>query len=484
MMFSVFSNNEYAVVALSPSDLADRLGDGASPEPPPADADTMETPTDVAADSLALDTLLDARAALLPPWTGPGVVETALASPTAGLPSDEYEDISPYRPRLQLDGIAPPTIGVAAGGGFGTRLGGSVGFYFSDMLGEHNLSIEALANGTLKDLGGQATYVNRGGRLNYGAQLAHIPFLSRSGFIGTAEDPATGVTTRRIREVEERVFSDQLNLLGAFPLQSTRRIEFQTGLTRYGFDRTVRDFYQYANGFRVDEVSLPTPDPLYLSQTSAAYVVDYTNFGFTSPVQGGRYRLQVGATLGSTQYGTVLADVRQYVRAGIVTFAGRAVHLGNYGAKEGDLFSSEYLGYSFVPSYVRGYSFNSFDPEECDSADGTCAPLDRLVGTRVATASAEIRVPFFGTEAYGLINFPYLPTELALFADAGLAWSAESAPVIEWDRDSERRVPVVSTGVSARMNLFGSAIVEVFYAVPFQRPDKGGFIGVHLLPGW
>jgi hypothetical protein len=482
MMFSVFADNEYAVAALSAAELADRR---AEPAPPSAPVDTFAAPVpEVQADTLAPDTLLTDQAALLPPWTGDGVVDNALKNPTAGLPSDAFDDAYSYRPRLQLDAIAPPSIGISAGGGFGTRLGGSVGFYFSDMLGDHNLSVEALANGSLQDLGGQITYVNRDQRLNYGAQLAHIPFLSRSASIGVAQDPATGVVTRRIREVEERVFANQLNLLSAFPLQSTRRFEFQTGLTRYGFDLEVRDFYQYPDGFRLDESSLPTPDPLYLSQTTAAYVVDYSNFGFTSPVQGGRYRLQAGATLGSTQYATVLADLRQYVRVGLVTFAGRAVHIGNYGAEEGDLFSSEYLGYSFVPSYVRGYSFNSFDPEECTSADGSCAPLDRLVGTRVATVNAEVRIPFLGTEAYGLFDFPYLPTELAVFADAGLAWTAESAPVFAWDRDSEERVPVVSAGVSARMNLFGAAIVEIFYAQPFQRPVKGGFVGLHLLPGW
>ena len=483
MMFSVFSDNEYAVVALSPDELDARRA-APSPTSPPADTLTTGVPVEAVADSLEADTLLAARAALLPPWTGEGVIDNALDRPTAGLPTNEYEDVYGYRARLELDAIAPPAIGVAVGGGFGTRLGGSVGFYFSDMLGNHNLSVEALANGTIQDLGGQITYVNRKQRLNYGTQLAHIPFLSRSAFIGLAEDPATGVVTRRIREVEERVFADQLNLLGAYPLRSTRRFEFQTGLTRYGFDRSVIDFYEYPTGFRVQESSLPAPDPLYLSQTSAAYVVDYSNFGFTSPVQGGRYRLQASATLGTTQYATALADLRQYVRVGLVTFAGRAVHVGNYGAEEGDLFSSEYLGYSFAPSYVRGYSFNSFEPEECTSNDGTCAPLDRLVGTRVATLNAELRLPLLGTEAYGLFNFPYLPTELALFTDAGVAWTAESPPVFEWDRDSNERIPVVSAGVSARMNLFGSLILEVFYAKPFQRPVKGGFVGVHLLPGW
>jgi hypothetical protein len=482
MMFSVFSDNEYAVHSFSASELTARIDPSSSSLP--SDSVVVSLPPGVPVDTVEADTLLQARAGLLPPWTGTGVIDDALDTPTAGLPSGDYEDVSPYKTRLQLDGIAPPAVGVSAGGGFGTRIGGSVGFYFSDMLGEHNLALEVIANGTLKDLGGQATYINREQRLNYGAQLAHIPFLSRSGSIAIVQDPATGAVTRRIREVEDRVFADQFNLLAAYPLQNTRRFEVQTGLTRYGFDREVRDFFEFPGGFRVEEGSLPTRDPLYLSQTSAAYVVDYSNFGFTSPVQGGRYRLQAGVTLGSEQFTTVLADLRQYVRTGPVTLAARAVHVGNYGANEGDLFSEEYLGFSFAPSYVRGYSFNSFEPEECTSPDGSCAALDRLIGTRVATINAEVRLPLFGTDQFGLFSFPYLPTELSVFTDAGVAWSAESAPVFELDRDSEKRIPVVSAGVSARMNLLGSLILEVFYAKPFQRPVKGGFVGVHLLPGW
>lgn len=500
MMFSVFSDNGYAVVELGPDALAARQAGAptADPTAPPRstvpDSLVLEAP---AADTTEIDTTLQdttslgaaaaprpALAGVLPPWTGPGVVGQALADPTAGLPTDPPGAVTAYRPRLQLDAIAPPSIGVGVGGGFGTRLGGSVGFYFSDMLGEHNLSIEALANGTLQDLGGQFTYINRAQRLNYGAQLSHIPFRSVSGFSARVQDPATGLTTLRFREIEQRVFASQFSLLGAYPLRNTRRFEVQAGLTRYGFSGTVRDFFQTPVGFRRDTFSLDAPDPLYLSQSSAAYVVDFSTFGFTSPVQGGRYRLQGGSTLGSTQYATVLADLRRYLRTGAVTFAGRAIHIGNYGAQDGDLFSSEYLGDSFTPTYLRGYSFNSFEPQECFSETGTCASLERLIGTRVAVASAEVRVPVLGTEQFGLLNFPYLPTELSLFVDAGVAWTADEPPVWRWDRDTDERVPVVSTGISARMNVLGSLILEVFYAQPYQRPEKGGFMGVNILPGW
>jgi hypothetical protein len=489
-MFSVFSGNQYSIVALAPDTLRTRRAEGLRPARPSAPApDTLAVDSlltrerAVVPDTAAADTLA-ARAGLLPPWTGPGIIDDALASPRAGLPDAEYAAVEPYRPRLQLDAIAPPAVGVAVGGGFGTRLGGSIGFYFSDMLGEHNLSLEALANGTLQDLGGQATYVNRAQRTNYGVQLAHIPILTRQGF--------TSIENGRLRftEIEERIFATQLSVLGAYPLRTTRRLELQTGAARYGFDTNLRTFEQVPGGFvRVEDEDLASPDPLYVWQSSLAYVEDYSNFGFTSPVQGGRYRLQVGATIGRndtfglTRFVPVVADLRQYVRTGPVTFAGRVYHAGNYGADAGDLFSSEYLGYSFTQSYLRGYSFNSFEPEECLNTS-SCASLNRLVGTRVALASAEIRVPLLGTEQFGLFSFPYLPTELTVFTDAGLAWTAEEPPVFKWARTSDERIPVVSVGTSARINLVGAVIFEVFYAYPFQRPEKGGFVGVNLLPGW
>jgi hypothetical protein len=43
---------------------------------------------------------------------------------------------------------------------------------------------------------------------------------------------------------------------------------------------------------------------------------------------------------------------------------------------------------------------------------------------------------------------------------------------------------VMSTGVTSRLNLFGFAILEVYYARPFQRPGRSGVWGWALQPGW
>ena len=102
----------------------------------------------------------------------------------------------------------------------------------------------------------------------------------------------------------------------------------------------------------------------------------------------------------------------------------------------------------------------------------------------------ELRIPLFGTEQFGLINFPYLPTEIALFVDGGVAWTANDppqiGPVSEWFKDtrSAERIPVFSTGVSTRVNLFGYTVLEIFYAKPWQRPVKGAHFGFQIIPGW
>ena len=230
--------------------------------------------------------------------------------------------------------------------------------------------------------------------------------------------------------------------------------------------------------------ALPDRDPLYFAQTSAAYVVDYSNFGLTSPIRGGRYRFEVSPLLGGEgSYVQTLADVRRYVYTEPVTFAFQGLHIGNYGATPGELFSSEYVGLPYSRGFVRGYNLRSFDPSECSGGGSECPELDRLIGTRIAKVSAEVRVPLLGPEATSLIPFPYVPTELTLFADGGLAWTADQGPSLPFDADATGRKPVFSTGVAARFNVLGALVLETYWAYPYQRNSDGEF-GLRFAPGW
>ena len=490
MVFSVFQNNTYNVYALEDDEL----------EGEPVEA-------------LAED--LIATAKVLPPIRalGEGLVERYLGSPRLGLPPPQEGAVKDYSPRLRLDYVAPPTVGVSVGGPYGGGVGGGVGFYFSDMLGNQNLAIVAQANGTYKDIGAQVGYLNRKNRINYGASGGHIPILFGNAFY----DFAGGVP--RYNLIRQRIFIDQLSLDAAYPLSTTRRFELNAGVVRYGFDNEL-DRYTGFGRERIngDDVEPGDPlyrflresDPIYFFSSTAAFVVDYSNFGFTSPVQGGRYRFQATPQVGSDNFVTALADVRRYVFRKPFTFAVRGLHVGNYGARESvnpnegsRLYGREYLGSSYYPGFIRGYSFSSLEQDECSipqgftpqNPDGSinptpCPEYDRLYGTRIGMASAEIRLPVFGTESLGLINFPYLPTELSLFADAGIAWTSDTTPVLKFTTDEQtladvnRRYPLVSVGASTRLNVLGYMVFEIFYAYPFQRPEKGPHFGFALSPGW
>jgi outer membrane protein assembly factor BamA len=188
---------------------------------------------------------------------------------------------------------------------------------------------------------------------------------------------------------------------------------------------------------------------------------------------------------------TATIDYRKYLLARPVTFAVRALHYGRYGrdAENDSLLYPIYLG---NPQFVRGYDYNSIDPTECVAQQGNtgaCPIFDRLLGSRIGVASAEIRIPLLGIEGLGLIRTNIVPVEIAPFIDAGIAWRRDASPNFRFvsgaeARSTQDRVPVVSAGISARINLFGYAVLETYYAYPFQRPDKKAHFGFQLAPGW
>jgi outer membrane protein assembly factor BamA len=99
--------------------------------------------------------------------------------------------------------------------------------------------------------------------------------------------------------------------------------------------------------------------------------------------------------------------------------------------------------------------------------------------------SAELRIPVLGVPEYGLLNFPYLPLTLAPFIDAGEAWNSQSNRAFTLNTNNANfQTPVISAGLSARVNVLGYAVLEAYYAHPFQRPLKNWVLGIQLAPGW
>jgi hypothetical protein len=422
-----------------------------------------------------------AAAALLPPRDayGSGVVHEYLADVTTGLPTgDTPFAMRDYRASIGLDYVGPPSIGVGVSQ-FGTGVGGGVSLFFSDMLGNHTIGTAIQANGSFKDVGGQAVYMNSERRWNYGVGGGHIPYLT--GF--TFQDGAT------FTQVLERTYIDQLTGMVHYPLSMTRRFEISGGATRYAFDREA-DTYDLFTGQLLDEEDLSVPDPYYFGEAAAAFVGDNSYFGFTSPVAGSRFRFEVSPTFGSLTYQTLLADYRRYFFMRPITFAVRGFHYGRYGGDatgfrdDVRVLSPLFVGYE---NFVRGYAQESFEAAECRAETTTttaCPVFDRLVGTRMAVGNVELRVPLLGVSELGLLNFPFLPTEIAPFFDIGYAWGDVYPDEDPRSLEELSRKAVYSAGVSARINLLGYLIFETYWAYPFQRPEKGGHFGFQIMPGW
>jgi hypothetical protein len=290
-----------------------------------------------------------------------------------------------------------------------------------------------------------------------------------------------------VSQYTQRVYVDQASAIIQYPFSTTRRFETNVALTHLGFNTQVDQLLVSSFGEIVAEATFDTTSPPSINYASvaAAFVGDNTFYGFTAPINGWAYRFEVSPTFGGLQFQTALADARKYFFARPVTFALRGLHFGRYGADaESGRLSPIFLG---DPTIVRGYSADSFDPKECTvnrANPSSCPEFDRLIGSRIAAANAELRIPFLGTDQFGLIKTPLFPVDLAAFVDAGVAWSRGESPTFSFARRSVERIPVVSTGVSARANLFGYAVVEVYYAHPFQRPDKSWVLGFQLAPGW
>ncbi len=415
--------------------------------------------------------------------------------PRGTFPAAEAVD---YDPTLALDYLGQPSVGVGADQ-FGTYVGGGASAFFSDMLGNKVLGVALQAQGTFKDIGGQVQYADLADRWNWGVSAGRIPYQ----MLFQSFNPPDSLNPASISQIRQRVFDTAVGASVAYPFSTTRRVEMGLGLRRYSYDFEEDRYFIDGFGRVIGQDRFDRPDlealytPLNLGSAQLAYVGDNSFFGFTSPIRGGRFRLGVEATVGTETFFTVVGDWRRYFApTRNLTVALRGMHIGRYGGIESaNVIQPFFLGWE---TNIRGYAYESFETRECGVSQG-CPVYDRLFGNQYAVANLEMRIPLFGVEQYGVFAFPFLPTELVAFVDGGVAWYdqppganarfgtssvLDDKPTLVWSTDSLERIPVFSTGLSARTNILGLLILETYFAYPFQRPDKGWHWGFNLAPGW
>lgn len=400
-------------------------------------------------------------------------------------PADSFQS-RPYRPQFKLDYIGNTGVGISASN-YGTGAAGGVFMIFGDILGNNQLYTMAALNGEIYDFGAQVAYLNQKSRIKWGGSVSHIPYRTSFllyGFenIGTEEEPNI---VENIQLINWRTFEDQLSAFAWFPFSTTRRIEASasTSLYYYRID-AINNYYQgfFRIGQRRQRLKDEEPDGFNLQKVSLAYVGDNSFFGLASPMMGHRFRIQADQYFGRMQLTTAYADFRQYFFAKPFSFAFRAMHYGRYGSSSDDnLFYPLFLGY---PGMVRGYNSRALYETNMFIEDENL--INMLLGSRMALASAEIRLPLTGPRRLALIPSGFLFTEAALFFDSGLAWDKDRHPTLNAEDISRgKNFPIFSTGASIRINLFGAMVIEPYYALPFiHKGISQGVWGLNFLPGW
>ncbi|WP_317124683.1 basic secretory protein-like protein [Pelobium manganitolerans] len=467
---------------------------------------------------------VDLSAAVLPPPTSVGVdiINKNLANFSAydDLPVDSVKSI-PFRPQFKLDYIANNGAGVSTSR-FGTGLSGGVQAIFSDILSRNQIFAAAAVNGEIYDFGAQIAYMNQESRWSWGGAVSHIPYQFGS-YGAKYEDLSTSNGTQTFYNQYldlVRVFEESAQAFTSYPFNKITRAEFGVGASHYSYrvDRysdyypvdangnitSYYPWYRDKNKISIDEFNNSSGNSFYGSyylkpytifQLNTALVGDNSFSGVASPLSGYRYRIGLEQYLGTYTFTAPTIDLRRYVRAKPVTFAGRIYGYGRLGNANNQLYPL-FIGYPYL---IRGYESNSFYRDNSGqnlSANGFS--IDQLIGNRIAVVNFEVRLPFTGPEKLSVVPSKFLFSELNLFFDAGLAWdkgqtvdfSRKAPPQIGTNNnvpvyDSTVKVPAYSAGISARVNVFGYFVLEPYMAFPFNRTDvKKPVFGLAFSPGW
>ena len=461
VVYSYYNNGDYFIYSATPSQLLNQPVSG----------------TDV-----------NMQAAIMPPVSrrGPDLVQKNIENTRPLTASQSKTTEVPYKSKFGLDYIGNTGIGLQTGGGFGTGLAGGVNGIFSDMLGNHQLFGALSLNGELVDVAGQFAYLNQKNRLNWGASISHIPYLSGAQYLSfdtLVDRSGDSVLALNYSLDLLRTFQDQLAVFAYYPFSTIRRLEAGGSFARYYYRLDRYTEYYDPTGtvfFGNTKEKKPVPKGFNLGQAYVAFVGDNSFFGVASPLQGHRFRFEASKYMGVINMNSLLGDFRKYFRFAPFTFASRNMFMGRYGQDaESGLLPPLYLGY---PELIRGYNALQY----AEGGSGSSLSINDLIGSRMYVTNFELRYPLTGPERLSGIKSRFLFTELNLFTDGGVAWG-NSAFLQNDPKDQINRVSkfIWSSGVSLRVNLFGYLIVEPYYAIPWQN---GGFknktFGVNVIPGF
>jgi hypothetical protein len=413
------------------------------------------------------------------------------------LPDTASFEFRDYKMKLTADMIGRPTIGAQVGGYYGNGLYGGSFIALSDMLGNHNLVLAGNVSGSLNDASFYTGYAFLKRRANFTVALQQIPlyrYLSSDVFASPEkgreqEDVVANVFLRDVIRSAQAMVS--------YPFSQYQRIELGASGVYYKEDLLYRGYYVGTNDPLEQNDRL---NSLAYWQPRAALVYDNSLFGWTGPVFGRRYRIELSRPMGDFQFTEALIDFRNYANfKQSIILATRFTALSRTG-RDADRF----LLYWGGPYFIRGYDAGSFElqGDECtqsreaeQSQLSSCPVRDQLIGSSAAFFNAELRFPLVKQLQIGFLgSFP--PVDFVTFIDGGAAWNGDvcaGASLIDprecesdlahdvhlvWKRKPGQdpvlwREPVFSYGFGLRLNIFYT-VLRFDYAIPMNRPARNG----------
>ena len=394
----------------------------------------------------------------------------------------EYDYKVGYRP----ESIYRPSIGYAQDN-YGRGLYGGAGVILADLLGNNQMILAGQVNGRLSEAFFLGAYTSLGNRLQYTLGVAQSPyfFIQDYNWAPYGDGSANFIEQYEVaRYIVREGFA-----IGMRPSNRFNRVEVGLSMNNVArsvalYSRAVDGYTGYGTQWFVDSI-VNYPGLNYIAPY-AAYVSDNSLFGYTGPIAGRRYRLQVKPVLGGLRWTEMSADYRRYVPLlfNFLTLAWRTQANIKIGPDE--MVFPTYLGRA---DYVRGYDREQYAAQFCGGlfSDQSACNVTELLGSRTLLGNVELRFPLIRRFDLGVIPISLPPVDGLFFFDAGIAWekgqSVSLSRPADYDQDLQRYL-LRSYGMGIRLNLFGYALLRADYAIPLDRGSRRGYWVLTLGPSF
>ena len=403
-------------------------------------------------------------------------VVALLDSASLALPDASTFRTYPYRTSLQAEYVAQPVIGYSPDN-YGRGVFGGTTIVFSDLLGNSRLLFSGAINGRLQEANFFAAYQNLASRWQWVTGLSQAPLFYYAGSNTKNNGDGTYTESQTIfRRIDRTVF-------GSFSYPLNRFTRWEIGLAYTNVDQATITYSRdvdAVNGFAsaLRDGAVTNGSVFSILAPSIGYVFDNALVGYNGPLSGRRTRIAISPVFGGLQYWEGSVDYRRYdpILFGFLTFATRFNSVIRKGSDEAAF--PMYIG---RPWSVRGYdrenAFSSGCLPELGGNLSSCS-ASKLIGSRVALFTAEIRFPIVRRLDLGILPISLPPVDGLFFFDSGIAWNpGQSIAFSEPANNLTDRVrtPLSSYGFGIRFNLFNIAPLRWEYAIPMADPQRRGY---------